>query len=917
MATAVPGFASNTAGESVRMIRYLSPATPTDPPLPSDAANLDDSTTLVTVNNRLAQESQRRYDRQQAASGRSVWPTPDITPWSAWLRRSYEQLIDTGFTDRILLNPHQERLLWERAVRNSREGGDLLRPGAAARTAQQAWQLVNDWQLGREQLLPGASDETRIYLDWQQGFTEACARQQLISAAELPGLLLQAAQARVLECAQRIRLSGFDALNPVQQSLFDLLRTQGVDIEAETLTDSPGRPQRRTLEDAETEIRAAASWAQRLVERQPDAQVAIVSPNLERQRDSLARICAEVIDPHSLLPGQSGGQAFNLSLGLPLAAYPLVAHLLLALKLTLRQPLPCSELGSLLLSPFIGGHADEWDRRARLDQTLREDGLPQVDLDRLLWRAGQSDPAATRLIGRLQTFKALVDQLPATATPSAWAGQLLKLIESLGWPGDRPLDSSEYQQAAKFREAISAFSTLARVQHNMRLPEVLRRLTQLCEETVFQPQSPAAAIQVLGLLEAAGMRFDAAWLLGMDDQAWPPSASPNPLLPARLQRALGMPHASSERELQFARHLTGRLLACAPEVIVSHALKDGDREQRPSPLTASLPLAKAPPAELQDALHRAASEAGDTQELPAPEAVPPAGSPTGGTRLLSDQAACPFRAVGSHRLKAKALPETSTAPSPMLLGNMLHDLLKRVWDDIQSADRLRKLDDPALQQLVEPHARATLAILGRQRPDVFRRTFVELEVQRLCELVRDWLDLEKRRALPFRVLHSEEKQQVELGGLSLRLQADRVDQLDDGRLVIIDYKSGEQADAKGWLEPRPTELQVPLYCTEAEQAPAAALIARVHARSTLFRGCAQDGNIVPGIDAFEGHEQIADWPQLLEHWRRSLLQLAAEIRAGRADIQPQDAKACRFCELTPLCRISSLNGGLQTETEDE
>ena len=93
----------------------------------------------------------------------------------------------------------------------------------------------------------------------------------------------------------------------------------------------------------------------------------------------------------------------------------------------------------------------------------------------------------------------------------------------------------------------------------MRLPEVLRHLTQLCEETVFQAEAPQAPIQVLGALEAAGMQFDAVWLLGMDDQSWPPSAAPNPLLPARLQRELGMPHASAQRELLFARHLTEQL----------------------------------------------------------------------------------------------------------------------------------------------------------------------------------------------------------------------------------------------------------------------------------------------------------------------------------------------------------------------
>jgi len=81
----------------------------------------------------------------------------------------------------------------------------------------------------------------------------------------------------------------------------------------------------------------------------------------------------------------------------------------------------------------------------------------------------------------------------------------------------------------------------------------------------------------------------------------------------------------------------------------------------------------------------------------------------------------------------------------------------------------------------------------------------------------------------------------------------------------------------------------------------------------VFKGSAQDDNIAPGIHAFTGDEQIGNWQQLLEHWRTALLDLAGEIRAGRADVEPQDEKSCAYCELGPLCRISSLLEGPRSE----
>lgn len=95
-------------------------------------ADLDEGTTLLTVNNRLATELRARYDSMQLAVGRKAWPSADILPWHAWLTRQYQQLLDTGHTCLDLLNPAQERLVWREVIERSGETGALLRPAAAA-----------------------------------------------------------------------------------------------------------------------------------------------------------------------------------------------------------------------------------------------------------------------------------------------------------------------------------------------------------------------------------------------------------------------------------------------------------------------------------------------------------------------------------------------------------------------------------------------------------------------------------------------------------------------------------------------------------------------------------------------------------------------------------------------------------------
>ena len=115
----------------------------------------------------------------------------------------------------------------------------------------------------------------------------------------------------------------------------------------------------------------------------------------------------------------------------------------------------------------------------------------------------------------------------------------------------------------------------------MWLQEATGHLHTIAADTPFHVQGGSdAPIQVVGILEAAGLNFDHLWVIGLSDDVWPEPAMPNPLLPITLQRRLGLPHASPQRELEYATTITGRVLSAAEEVIVSHANTDGKSELR-------------------------------------------------------------------------------------------------------------------------------------------------------------------------------------------------------------------------------------------------------------------------------------------------------------------------------------------------
>ena len=159
----------------------------------------------------------------------------------------------------------------------------------------------------------------------------------------------------------------------------------------------------------------------------------------------------------------------------------------------------------------------------------------------------------------------------------------------------------------------------------------------------------------MGELEAAGSCFDALWIAGWSDDAWPQRGAPNPLLPLALQREYNLPHSSAETDLEFARSVSARLLQSAAQVTVSWPAAEEDRQLRPSPLTAMLPVADA-----DDLGVPALQEPGRTVPFRGSgvsAGLSGSGACRGemrshGTRILEHQSNCPFRAFVEVRLSA-------------------------------------------------------------------------------------------------------------------------------------------------------------------------------------------------------------------------------------------------------------------------
>jgi RecB family exonuclease len=238
-------------------------------------------------------------------------------------------------------------------------------------------------------------------------------------------------------------------------------------------------------------------------------------------------------------------------------------------------------------------------------------------------------------------------------------------------------------------------------------------------------------------------------------------------------------------------------------------------------------------------------------------------------------------------------------------GTLIHHVLAQAWEHLKTKNELDVVDDGRLDALLRNAAEEAIARIRRDRPTALSGRFAEIEQRRLVRLARDWLNEEKKRS-GFEVIAIEDKRSIEIGGLVLSTRLDRVDEFDDGRRIVIDYKT-RAPSMSALLGDRPEEPQLPLYLVTAEPDAAAVAFAQIKTGDMRFAAVARDSDLLPGTKALSESrlsDQYSSWEELVATWRRDLTHIAASFSSGNAQVDPKHfPHTCRSCDLRSFCRI--------------
>ena len=858
--------------------------------------------TLLTANRRLANRIVQEYEQEQLSKQKKHWLRPDVLPLTSWLIRSWE--IQSEQHQNWLLSDYQALLIWERLIEDSRLG--LLNRRATAELALQAWQLAHLWELPWQQHQAEHADFD-IWRTWAQQFQNYCQQHHCTDSSQLATWLAHNSPQSADDWPKILRLVGLDVVPTAVQRLLTQLKQNGVQIQQSTPQQSKSCITTLALADTDSELRHMIAWLQQSIAQQPQAKFACIVPNLPELRPKISRLLQQSFYPTDCLHNRVVYQPlYDISAGQSLLHCNVTHCAWLILRLALTQT-SINDLGLLLRSPYLAASDEEASTRAHIDASLRELGHESLDLTTLIaycqqHKANGLHTHCPRLAEKLQQLQTLIASFSQKASSRLWAERFAQQLQSLGWPGSRPLDSHDYQIVERLQAAFSEFAAMDNLLGDLSLGQALYQWQQLVQATVFQFQVQTPRIFILGALEAVGLQFDGTWIMGLHDAAWPQRVQPNPFLPLSAQRAANLPQSSAHRELLFTQQLTQHLLHSAPKVWISYPQTEGDNPLNPSTVLANYPKGAPPatPTNLMQQLNTG-STLNQCLDRQAP-ALKNDERARGGSGLLKLQAACPFRAFASLRLHAQSLNEPQPGLDPLARGRLVHRCLELIWKTLTCQTSLLRLSDTACHTLIQQKVDQALDEEISRNKRKLPKTLLALEKNRLQALLQQWLDLEKQRP-DFTVLATEQRQQIQLADLSLNVMIDRIDSIGHDR-IIIDYKTGHTA-LTAWDGPRPEEPQLPLYCIASHEPIHGIVIAELRGQKLQFKGLLEHPELLPGSHESQtnNNDETPAWQALQNEWHDTLQRLAHDFVQGVATVSPKSSASCTYCDLDALCRI--------------
>lgn len=808
--------------------------------------------TVVLANNRQILAFKRTWNAQKGNVA-----LPKVLPWQQYLKETWRALEPN--TKKRFISNIESRILIKQSIQESGEEINHRLLDEVIKNNDYCY----DYLIDNAQLSKSGAHTSKLFVTWLKRYQQIKSTQNLLDINDLPARII--AHNTIL---LKPYVYGFKTLTPIQSLLFDTIGYQVLNAE-KTNTQSNNQ----IFQTSQEEFLSVAKWAKDLNAQDASKHIAIVCPTLDTDHYQIQSVFNQVF-ANTLV--ETGQKSYNISLGFALTQYPLIRHILNLLQLCQQlhnNHIKTETFNAVIASPYIAHAQQEKSVRALLINHV-------LNFSKTYFKKNY----LTNYLDDTPQLKILLEATIAQApkkqqTHDKWLLDLNTYLKIWGFASDRALSSTEYQLFNKYQQSALGLNQLAQAKTKVGVDDAIWDLENWLKQVIFQAQSAKTPIQILGSLEAEGLYFDHAWVLGMTDKFLPETLNSPRFIPSSIAILHQIPKTSFELIANDSQKTLDNLINLSDEVICSYAKTHLDNEQRPSPL---LKFTHETPT--LEHHHQSAV----TQTLNDIKAKPLKDTHVhSGVNILKNQMACAFRGF-SHRLKTQSFDEPHIGLNRMQQGRIIHHALQYLYQEITSQDELLSLSQNKLDALIEEK----INIANQRYGDT---GFIKNEKSRILKIVHQFIKTEKARE-PFRVLSTEKSVDVDIAGLKFSTRLDRLDETKDGDRIIFDYKIGKSS-INNWCAKAIKEPQLPIYAI-TNPVKAVAFI-QLNANKVSIKGWSKNKALLLKQSS---RSSCKKWDEQMIIWQKTLNTASWDFQQGKAQVLPNKT-ACQYCEFDSLCRV--------------
>ena len=483
------------------------------------------------------------------------------------------------------------------------------------------------------------------------------------------------------------------------------------------------------------------------------------------------------------------------------------------------------------------------------------------------------------------------------ASLAAKAGELVMAVNKYSQFSSYPFNVKAIEQTLKLAETVSSASCSKEIFEQADLFRIFRLFLESAKLSFSG--SPLKGLQILGLLETRSLSFKEVLVTGLNEGTVPQIRQLEPLIPREILLILGINRLEKEEEIQ--RYYFRRVIGGAEKVhlfyqeagqnersrFLEQILWEKQKEEKK--LDVFVPqrgVFRVEPALKEEKTPKTAEMAAFLKQFTY--------SPSSMDTYLD----CPRQFYFRYVLNLQPKTDLLATPEPREIGTFVHELLHQTFAEFINK---RPVIDAGFE------AKFFRAFKKKFEEDFHPRlgdgAFLLESV--LKHRLEQFLRNEKERPVA-KLIILENKYPYRIGDFKLNAKVDRVDELDDGTLLVVDYKTGGKIELPGKLQKlremgltRPEmkktikTFQMPIYISifRESQRDREVNACLYNLRETRLSMCFKKEDPAERTESLE---------LILAAAQSLLKEIADPAKPFEADLS--DAWQCDNCAFTSLCR---------------